>query len=36
MVSEKVEELVLTNEMEPLLYRLEILTTNQKQGNFYK
>ena len=34
LVSEKVEELILTNEMKPLLYRLEILTTNEKQGIF--
>ena len=34
MVSEKVEELVLNNEMKPLLYRLEILSTDQKQGIF--
>ncbi len=34
MVSKKVEELVLNNEMDPLLYRLEILSTNQKQGIF--
>ncbi len=34
MVSEKIEELVLTNDIGPLLYRLEILKTNQKQGIF--
>ena len=34
LVSEKVEELVLINEMKPLLYRLEILTTNDKEGIF--
>jgi len=34
MVSEKVEELVLTNDMKPLIYRLEMLRTNQKQGIF--
>ncbi len=34
LVSEKVEELILTNEIKPLLYRLEILTTNEKQGIF--
>ena len=34
LVSEKVEELILTNEIKPLLYRLEILKTNEKQGIF--
>ncbi len=34
MVSEKVEELVLTNNIDPVLYRLEVNATNQKQGIF--
>ena len=34
MVSEKVEELVLTNNIDPILYRLEVNATNQKQGVF--
>ena len=34
MVSEKVEELVLTNNIDPILYRLEVNATNQKQGIF--
>jgi V8-like Glu-specific endopeptidase len=34
MVSEKVEELVLTNNIDPVLYRLEVNATNQKQGVF--
>ena len=34
MVSETIERLVLNNELDPLLYRLEVHSTNRKQGIF--